>query len=106
MSKRTMLMHSAHQHEFDVPDRDLAFYDRPFDTEQLSRVTDVHLWAPLDSPIDRLPEIISAMTGLKKLSIGPGRVSPLDRHPAATGRSARESGGTVRPHGRTSSHLA
>lgn len=75
-NKRTMVLHSAHQHQFDVPDRDLVFYDQPYDTEQLSRITDVHLWSPLDGPIDRLPEIITAMTNLKALSIGPGRVLP------------------------------
>lgn len=73
-SKRTMVLHSAHRDQFDVPDRELVFYDQPYDTEQLSRITDVHLWSPLEGPIDRLPEIISAMTGLKALSIGPGRV--------------------------------
>ncbi|PRB65642.1 hypothetical protein CQ034_06015 [Microbacterium sp. MYb45] len=71
-----MVLHSAHQDQFDVPDRDLVFYDQPYDAEQLSRITDVHLWSPLDGPIDRLPEIISAMTSLKALSIGPGRVLP------------------------------
>ena len=76
MSKRTMVLHSAHQDQFDVPDRDLVFYDQPYDAEQLSRITDVHLWSPLDGPIDRLPEIITAMTSLKALSIGPGRVLP------------------------------
>ncbi len=76
MSKRTMVLHSAHQDQFDVPDRDLVFYDQPYDAEQLSRITDVHLWSPLDGPIDRLPEIITAMTNLKALSIGPGRVLP------------------------------
>lgn len=74
MSKRTMVLHSAHQDQFDVPDRDLVFYDQPYDAKQLSRITDVHLWSPLDGPIDRLPEIITAMTSLKALSIGPGRV--------------------------------
>lgn len=34
------------------------------------------MWSPLDGPIDRLPEIISAMTNLRALSIGPGRVRP------------------------------
>lgn len=76
MSKRTMVMHSAYQDQFDVPDRDLVFYDQPYTAEQLSRITDVHLWSPLDGPIDRLPEIITAMTGLKALRIGPGRVLP------------------------------
>lgn len=76
MSKRTMLLHSAHQEQFDVPDRDLVFYDQPFDIDQLSRVTDVHLWAPHGAPIDSLPEIVAAMTGLMTLSIGPGHVSP------------------------------
>ncbi|PRB09701.1 hypothetical protein CQ042_19050 [Microbacterium sp. MYb62] len=71
-----MVLHSAHQDQFDVPDRDLVFYDQPYDAEQLSRITDVHLWSPLDGPIDRLPEIITAMTRLKALSIGPGRVLP------------------------------
>ena len=69
-----MVLHSAHQDRFDAPDRDFVFYDQPYDTEQLSRITDVHLWSPLEGPIDRLPEIITAMTGLKSLSIGPGRV--------------------------------
>lgn len=76
MSKRTMVLHSAYQEQFDVPDRDLVFYDQPYPAEQLSRITDVHLWSPLDGPIDRLPEIITAMTGLKTLRIGPGRVLP------------------------------
>lgn len=76
MSKRTMVLHSAHQDQFDVPDRDLVFYDQPYGAERLSRITDVHLWSPLDGPIDRLPEIISGMTNLKALSIGPGRVLP------------------------------
>lgn len=71
-----MVLHSAHKDQFDVPDRDLVFYDQPYDTEQLSRITDVHLWSPLDGPINRLPEIITAMTSLKTLSIGPGRVLP------------------------------
>ena len=75
-SKRTMVLHSAHREQFDVPDRDLVFYDQHYDAEKLSRITDVHLWSPLDGPIDRLPEIITAMTGLKALSIGPGRVLP------------------------------
>lgn len=74
--KRTMVLHSAHQDQFDVPDRDLVFYDQPYSAEQLSRVTDVHLWSPLDGPIDRLPEVITAMTNLKTLSIGPGKVLP------------------------------
>ncbi len=52
------------------------FYDQPYDAEQLSRITDVHLWSRWTGPIDRLPEIISAMTSLKALSIGPGRVLP------------------------------
>ncbi|KRA23227.1 hypothetical protein ASD65_01430 [Microbacterium sp. Root61] len=76
MSKRTMVLHSTHQDQFDVPDRELVFYDQPYDAEQLSRITDVHLWSPLDGPIGRLPEIITAMTSLKTLSIGPGRVLP------------------------------
>lgn len=76
MSTRTMVLHSAHKDQFDFPDRDLVFYDQPYDAEQLSRVTDVHLWSPLDGPIDRLPEIITAMSNLKTLSIGPGRVLP------------------------------
>lgn len=76
MSKRTMVLHSAHQEQFDVPDGDLVFYDQRYDAEQLSHVTDVHLWSPLEGPIDRLPEIITAMTSLKSLSIGPGRVLP------------------------------
>lgn len=59
-----------------MPDRDLVFYDQPYGIEQLSRITDVHLWSPPDGPIDRLPEIITAMTNLKALSIGPGRVLP------------------------------
>ena len=75
-TKRTMVLHSAHQDQFDVPDRDLVFYDQPYDTEHLSRVTDVHLWSPLDGPIDRLPEIVAAMTNLRSLSIGPGRLLP------------------------------
>ena len=74
--KRTMVLHSAHKDQFDVPDRDLVFYDQPYDPEQLAGITDVHLWSPLAGPIDRLPEIITAMTGLRKLSIGPGRVLP------------------------------
>lgn len=76
MSKRTMLMHSSHQDQFDVPDRELVFTDRPFDAAQLAQVTDVHLWAPPGSPVDRLPEIIAAMTGLIKLDIGPGDIAP------------------------------
>ncbi|MER7445852.1 hypothetical protein [Microbacterium sp. NPDC097977] len=76
MSTRTMVLHSAHKDQFDFPDRDLVFYDQPYDADQLSRVTDVHLWSPLDGPIDRLPEIITAMPNLKTLSIGPGRVLP------------------------------
>ncbi|MHC9042962.1 hypothetical protein ACYX8G_00160 [Microbacterium saperdae] len=71
-----MVLHSAHKDQFDAPDRDLVFYDQPHDAEQLSRVTDVHLWAPLEGPIDRLPEIITAMTNLRSLSIGPGKVLP------------------------------
>ncbi|WP_157550983.1 leucine-rich repeat domain-containing protein [Microbacterium sp. Root553] len=76
MSKRTMVLHSTHKDQFDFPDRDLVFYDQPYDADELSRVTDVHLWSPLDGPIDRLPEIITAMPHLKTLSIGPGRVLP------------------------------
>lgn len=75
-SKRTMVLHSAHRDKFDMPDRELVFYDQPYDAEQLSHVTDVHLWSPLDGPLERLPEIITAMTGLTALSIGPGRVLP------------------------------
>ncbi|TCK45388.1 hypothetical protein EDF60_0615 [Leucobacter luti] len=75
-NKRTMVMHSAYKEQFDVPDRDLVFYDQSYDADQLAAITDVHLWSPLDGPIDRLPEIITAMTGLRKLSIGPGRVLP------------------------------
>lgn len=71
-----MVLHSAHKDQFDTSDRDLVFYDQSYDTEQLSRITDVHLWSPPEGPIDRLPEIITAMTGLRKLSIGPGRVLP------------------------------
>ncbi|MCI1020137.1 leucine-rich repeat domain-containing protein [Microbacterium sp. C5A9] len=71
-----MVLHSAHRDQFDAPDRDLVFYDQAYDAEQLAHITDVHLWSPLDGPIDRLPEIITAMTGLKALSIGPGRVLP------------------------------
>lgn len=71
-----MVLHSAHRDQFDASDRDLVFYDQPYDAEKLSRITDVHLWAPLDGPIYRLPEIITAMTSLKALSIGPGRVLP------------------------------
>lgn len=59
-----------------MPDKDLVFYDEPYDAEQLSQITSVHLWAPPDGPIDRLPEIITAMTSLRSLSIGPGRVLP------------------------------
>jgi len=76
MSKRTRVLHSAHQDQFDVSDRDLVFSDQSYSAEQLSHVTDVHLWAPLDRPVDRLPEVITAMTNLKTLSIGPGRVLP------------------------------
>jgi hypothetical protein len=76
MSKRTMVLHSAYQEQFEMPDGDLVFYDQPYGIEQLSRITDVHLWSPPDGPIDRLPEIITAMTNLKALSIGPGRVLP------------------------------
>lgn len=75
-SKRTVVLHSAHREEFDVSDRDLVFYDLTHDTERLSRITDVHLWAPVDRPIDRLPEVITAMTGLTSLRLGPGRVLP------------------------------
>lgn len=76
MSMRTMVLHSAHRDQFDVPDRELVFYDQPYTAEQLAHITDVHLWSPLNGPIDRLPEIITAMTSLKTLSIGPGRVLP------------------------------
>lgn len=76
MSSKTMVLHSRHREQFDVPDRDLIFYDQPYDAEHLARVTDVHLWSPLDGPIDRLPEVITVMTELKALSIGPGRVFP------------------------------
>lgn len=75
-NKRTMVLHSAYKEQFDVPDRDLVFYDQSYDADQLAAITDVHLWSPLEGPIDRLPEIITAMTGLRKLSIGPGRVLP------------------------------
>lgn len=71
-----MLMHSAHQGTFDVPDRELVFFDQPVDAGRLSRIADAHLWAPHGSPIDRLPEVIAGMTGLRRLSIGPGDVSP------------------------------
>ncbi|MFD5598828.1 hypothetical protein ACFWHR_02110 [Leucobacter sp. NPDC058333] len=76
MSSKTMVLHSRHREQFDVPGRDLIFYDQPYDAEHLSRVADVHLWSPLDGPIDRLPEVVTAMTELKALSIGPGRVLP------------------------------
>lgn len=75
-TKRVVVLHSAHQAQFDVRARDLVFYDQPYDAEYLSRVIDAHLWSPSDGPIDRLPEIITAMTNLKSLSIGPGRLLP------------------------------
>lgn len=75
-TKRVVVLHSAHREQFDAQTRDLVFYDQPYDTEHLSRVTDVHLWSPHDGPIDRLPEIITAMTNLKSLSIGPGNLLP------------------------------
>lgn len=76
MSTKTMLMHSAHQEQFDAPGRDLVFFDKPVDAARLSRITDVHLWAPPGSTIEQLPEIVAAMPNLTRLSIGPGEVSP------------------------------
>lgn len=73
-TERVTVLHSAHQEQFKVSAGDLVFYDQPYDTEHLSRVTDVHLWSPVDGAIDRLPKIITAMTNLKSLSIGPGRL--------------------------------
>lgn len=76
MSEWSMLLHSAQQEKLSDPDRELVFYDQPFDTDQLSQLTKVHLWSPHDAPIDRLPEIIASMTRLMTLSIGPGNISP------------------------------
>lgn len=76
MDKITVLMHSAHRDTFDMPDRDVLLYDRPVSTDTLATITDVHLWSPYDAPVDRLPEIVTAMTGLKTLRIGPGAISP------------------------------
>ncbi|TDP91709.1 hypothetical protein EDF62_2328 [Leucobacter luti] len=73
---RTMVLHSAYTDQFDASDRNLVCYDQSYDTEELSRITDAHLWSPREGPIDRFPEIITAMTGLRKLSIGPGHVLP------------------------------
>jgi hypothetical protein len=76
VNKTTVLLHSAGRDQFLAPGRDLVFYDRPFDVDKLSQISEVHLWAPLDGPIDRLPEVIAAMAGLKTLRVGPGNVSP------------------------------
>ncbi|QIM15200.1 leucine-rich repeat domain-containing protein [Leucobacter insecticola] len=69
-------MHSTHQDQYVGSGSDLVFYDQPYDTEQLSSITNVRLWAPIGSPIDRLPKIITAMTGLKALRLVSGWVLP------------------------------
>ncbi|MBL3688133.1 leucine-rich repeat domain-containing protein [Leucobacter zeae] len=74
--RRTVLLHSAHRDRFDLPDRDIVPFDRPIDAERVSRITEAHLWAPPDGPLDGLPGMIGAMTPLRSLSIGPGRVLP------------------------------
>jgi len=76
MSRWTVILHSSHRQQFSEPDGDFVFLDHQGGAEHLSRVSDAHLWSPLGGPIDRLPAVISAMTGLRTLSIGPGHVLP------------------------------
>lgn len=76
MGKPTVVLHSAHRDQFPVPNRDLVFYDQPEHADRLSQITAVHLWSPPEGPVHRLPEVITAMTSLRTLSIGPGRILP------------------------------
>jgi hypothetical protein len=75
MSRRAVLLHSSHRDAFLGDDVDMVFYDQPADVDELTHVRDAHLWSPHGARIDRLPEIVAAMAGLRKLSIGPGDVS-------------------------------
>lgn len=69
-------MHSRQSAHFPGDDARIVFYDAPPDEATLAQITDVHLWAPHEDPLQVLPELIARLPSLVHLSIGPGVILP------------------------------
>ena len=75
MVNKVILLHSKNAKKIPLAGVDLAFFDDPLSGAELSEIESVQLWSPAGDKIERLPEVIAAMTGLKCLNIGPGSMA-------------------------------